>query len=159
MNLPKTPHQCDARQEDLQICTSQLYNRQFNSTAASPTTAIKFRLKQESRKMKTSTTIANHDPRMNRTNPKYRALLGIIGTLSTSCKFLQLLVDCLVCSRYCLQLLCVFLECVLLPCTRACFWPPGLKNPLVFKTQLGNLTKMWFPSHLFISARVAYVRY
>jgi hypothetical protein len=35
--------------------------------------------------MKTSTTMANHDPRMNRTNPKYRTLLGIVGTWSTSC--------------------------------------------------------------------------
>jgi hypothetical protein len=35
--------------------------------------------------MKTSTTMANHDPRMNRTNPKYRTLLSIVGTWNTSC--------------------------------------------------------------------------
>jgi hypothetical protein len=31
--------------------------------------------------------MANRDPRMNRTNPKYCALLGIVGTRSTSCDF------------------------------------------------------------------------
>jgi hypothetical protein len=54
-------------------------HRQFNNIAASPPTAIKFLLKQEPRRMKTSTTMANHDPRMNRTDPKYHAL-GIVGT-------------------------------------------------------------------------------
>jgi hypothetical protein len=51
---------------------------------------------------------------------------------------LQLFADCLVCSGYCLQLLCVFLECVLLPCAYACacacFWHLGLKTHLANKT-------------------------
>jgi hypothetical protein len=56
-----------------------ILHQQFNNTTASPPTAIKFLLKQESRRMKTSTTMANHDPRMNRTDPKYH-VLGIVGT-------------------------------------------------------------------------------
>jgi hypothetical protein len=35
-----------------------------------------------------------------------------------------------------LQSLGVFLECVLLPCAGTCFWPLGLKNPLVCKRTL-----------------------
>jgi hypothetical protein len=34
----------------------------------------------KAKEMKESTSMTNHDPRMNRTNPKYRALLGIVGT-------------------------------------------------------------------------------
>jgi hypothetical protein len=68
----KTSQPCDVIQEDLQLCTSQI---NINGS----TTAIKFLLKRESRRMETSTTMANHDPRMNRTNPKYRALLGLVG--------------------------------------------------------------------------------
>jgi hypothetical protein len=44
----------------------QLY---IGSSAASPPTAIKILLKRESRRIKTSKTLANHDPRMNTTTP------------------------------------------------------------------------------------------
>jgi hypothetical protein len=47
--LLKTSHPCDARWEDLKICTSPTLHRQFNHTAASPPTAIKILLKRESR--------------------------------------------------------------------------------------------------------------
>jgi hypothetical protein len=81
----------------------------LDNTATLPPTAIKFLLKWESRRMKTSTTMANHDPRMNRTDPKYRAFRHRWYS-KYLVWFLQLFVDCLVCSGYCLQLLCVFLS-------------------------------------------------
>jgi hypothetical protein len=90
---------------------------------------------------------------MNRTNPKYRELLGIIGTWSTSCRFLQLFVDCLVCSRYYLQLLCV-LVCMVTLCM-CLFWPPSLKNPRVCKTLNRKPLRMCFPLHPVMLARVA----
>jgi hypothetical protein len=92
----KTSQPCDVIQEDLQNCTFPSRHQQLNHTATSPTTTIKFLLKRESRRMKTSTTKTNHNPRMNRTNPKYCALLGIIGTWSTSCGFCNcLLLPCM----------------------------------------------------------------
>jgi hypothetical protein len=144
---------CEMRRpENLHFPT--LY-RQFNHTATSPPTAIKFPLKWESRRMKTSTTMANHDPRMNRTTPNYRALLGIVGTWCTSCDFCNCLLFALcVLDSVCSCFMC-FLSVYCYLCACACFWPPGLKNPLVCKTQLGNLTKMCFPSHLFMLAQVA----
>jgi hypothetical protein len=66
-------------------------------------------LKRESRRMKTSTTMANRDPRMNRDNPKYRALLGIVGTWSTSCDFC----NCLLFALCVLDNVCSCLECFL----------------------------------------------
>jgi hypothetical protein len=120
-NSLKTLHPCDVRQEDPQLCTSQLW---LNNTAATPSTTIKFNQSQSQQKPKTSTAMTTHDPRMNRTNPKYRELLGAPWYL----KYLM----CLSC--YCLQLLWVFLECVLLPCACACLWPLSLKNPTTSKT-------------------------
>jgi hypothetical protein len=147
---------CETRRpENLHFPT---LHRQFNHTATSPPTAIKFLLKWESRRMKTSTTMANHDPRMNRTTPNYRALLGIVGTWCTSCDFC----NCLLFALCVLDSVCSCLVCFLKVCCTLCpwlTWPLSLKNPLVCKTQLGNLTKMCFPLHLFMSARVAYVRY
>jgi hypothetical protein len=96
---------CDTRRLTKLHFPSQ--HQQLNNTATSPPTTIKFLLKRESRRMKTSTTMANHNPRMNRTNPKCRALLGIVGTWSTSydscnCLLIALCVlgsvcSCLVC--------------------------------------------------------------
>jgi hypothetical protein len=94
-----------------------------------------------SQKMKESTARTNHDPRMNRISsivlyelPPTTASIRHSWYLKYLVWLLQLFVDCLVCSRYCLQLLWVFLECVLLPCACARFWPLGLKNPQVCKT-------------------------
>jgi hypothetical protein len=59
--------------------------------------------------MNTSTTLANHDPRMNSTNPKHRELLGIVGTKSTlydSC-------NCLLISLCVLDIVCSCLVCFL----------------------------------------------
>jgi hypothetical protein len=98
MTLLRTSHQCDARREDLKIYTSPTLHRQFNHTAASPPTAIKFLLKRESRRMKTSTIMANHDPRMNRTNLKISRVVRHHWYLKYPVWFLQLFVVCLVCS-------------------------------------------------------------
>jgi hypothetical protein len=84
-------------------------HQRLNNTATSPPTTIKFLLKRESRRMKTSTTMANHDPRMNRTNPKYCVLLGIFGTWSTSCDFC----NCLLYALCVLDSVCSCLECFL----------------------------------------------
>jgi hypothetical protein len=62
--------------------------------------------------METSTTMANHDPRTNRTNPKYRALLGIVGTWSTSCDFCNWLLFALcVLDSVCSCLVCFLSVC------------------------------------------------
>jgi hypothetical protein len=101
----KTSQPCDVIQEDLQLCTSQI---NINGS----TNAIKFLLKRESRRMETSTTMANHDPRTNRTNPKYHALLGIVGTWSTSCDFC----NCLLFALCVLDSVCSCLMCFLSVC-------------------------------------------
>jgi hypothetical protein len=113
-------------------------HQRLNNTATSPPTAIKFLLKRESRRMKTSTTMANHDRSMNRISSfvSYELLPTTASIrrhwyLKYLIWFLQLFVDCLVCSRYCLQLPCVFIECVMLHGACACFLPLGLENPLV----------------------------
>jgi hypothetical protein len=105
---------------------------------------------------KTSTSIANHDPRMNRTKPKYRAMLGVVGYLKHPVWFLQLFVVYLVCSWWCLQLLGVFLECVLLPYDCVCFGLLALKTFWCVKELwLENLPLLCVPSYLFMSAQVA----
>jgi hypothetical protein len=120
-------------------------HQRLNNTATSPPTAIKFLLKRESRRMKTSTIMANHDPRMNRTNPKNHALLGIVGTWSTSCDSwncllivlcdLDIAYSCLVCflSVYC------YLVIVLV------FGLSALKILRCLKPWIGSLSKMCFP--------------
>jgi hypothetical protein len=90
---------CDTRRLTKMHFPSQ--GQRLNNTATSPSTAIKFLLKRESRRIKTSTIMANHDPRMNRSNPKNCTLLRIAGTWSTWCDFCKLFVvyvwSCLVC--------------------------------------------------------------
>jgi hypothetical protein len=104
-----------------------------NNTATSPPTAIKFLLKQESRRMKTTTTMANRDPRMNRTNPKYRALLGVVGTWSTSCDFC----NCLLIALCVLDIVCNYLVLFLSECCCLLLVPvfglSSLKPPLACK--------------------------
>jgi hypothetical protein len=105
--------------------------------------------------MKTSTTMANHDPRMNRINPKYHMLLGIVGTWSTSCDFCNCLLFALCVLDSVLHLSCVLLKCVLLFCACACFGLSALKTLYRVKQQIGNLFKSVIPSHLFLSAWLA----
>jgi hypothetical protein len=131
----------------------------LNDTATSPPTAIKFLLKRESRRMKTSTTMANHDPRMNRTNPKILRIDRHRRYLKNLVWLLQLFIDCLVCSWCCLQLLHVFLECVLLLCACACFGPSALETLRCVKPWIRSLSRMCFPSHPFMSARVAFIKW
>jgi hypothetical protein len=114
-----------------------------------------WQLKQESRIMKTSTTMANHDPRMNRTNPKYHALLGIVGTWSTSCDFC----NCLLFAMCVLDSVCSCLECFLsVYCYLVLVLVFGL---LALKTRwcvkepwLRNLSILRVPPYLFMSAWV-----
>jgi hypothetical protein len=118
---------CDTRRLTKLYFPSQ--HQRLNNTATSPPTTIKFLLKRESRRMKTSTTMANHDPRMNRTNPKYRALLGIIGTWSTSCDSC----NCLLIALCVLYSVCNCLMCFLNVCCTLCSWltwPLSLTNSL-----------------------------
>jgi hypothetical protein len=84
----------------------------------------------------TSTTMTNHDPRMNRISSIVLVELPPNTTSirrSWYMKYLMcltwLFVDCLVCSWYCLQLPCALLEWVLLPSACAYFWPLVLKTP------------------------------
>jgi hypothetical protein len=127
------------------------HHHRLNNTATSPPTAIKILLKRESRRRKTSTTLANHDPRMNRTDPKYCALLGILGTWSTSCDF------CNCCLPW--VFLIVFevawsVSWVRIVTLCLClFWPLGLKNPLVCKRTLVRkpLYTMCSPLSIYVS--------
>jgi hypothetical protein len=151
---------CDTRRLTRLHCQHQ----RLNNTSTSPPTAIKFLLKQESSKWRSQQL----RPTMT---------LGWIGWVHLShmsyspttasirhCWYLkyliwslQLFVDCLVCSRYCLQLPCMFLECVMLHGACVCFWPLGLKNPLVWKRTLVRkpLSLPCVPSYLYMSAQVA----
>jgi hypothetical protein len=116
-------------------------------------------VKQESRRMKTSTIMANHDPMMNRINPKYHALLGIAGTWSTWCDFLQLFVDRLVWFLMLFAIASVSLEWVLLPCACACFWPSALKILRCVEPGIISLSRICFSSHPLMSARVAFIKW
>jgi hypothetical protein len=140
--FPKTSHPCNVSKSTYKIYTSELNVN--NSTTLwlphrLPSISTEARVKQ----MKESTTMMNHDPRMNTISSlvSYELLLTTASIrrrwyLKYLVWFLQLFVDCLVYSRYCLQLPCVFLECVILHGACACFWPLGLKNPLVCKRTL-----------------------
>jgi hypothetical protein len=146
---------CDTRRLTKLHFPSQ--HQQLNNTATSPPTTIKFLLKRGSRRMKTTTTMANHDPRMNRTNPKYRALLGIIGTWSTLCDFYNCLLFALCvldsgCSCHvCFLNMCWYFVLVLVLAST-------LKTLWCVKPEIGNLSKMCFRSHLLMSARVAFIK-
>jgi hypothetical protein len=102
-------------------------------------------LKRESRRMKTPTAMANHDPRMNRTNPKYRALLGIVGTWGTSCDFCN-------CSLIALCVLDVFCSCHVCFLSVCCYFelvlvlgPSALETLKCAKRWIGSLSRMCFP--------------
>jgi hypothetical protein len=141
---------CDTRRLTKLHFPSQ--HQRLNNTATSPATAIKFLLKWESRRMKTSTTMANHDPRMYRTNPEYRELIGIVGTWSTSCDscnclliamcVLDIVCSCFVCflSVHCYHVLVVVLDL------------SALKPLRCVKPWIRSLSRMCFPSHRFMSA-------
>jgi hypothetical protein len=92
---------------------------------------------------------------MNRTNPKYRALLGIIGTWSTSCDFC----DWLLIALFVLDSVCNCLVCFLnVYCYLVLVLVLGLSAfKIVYRVKLWieNLFKKCFPSHLFMTARVA----
>jgi hypothetical protein len=150
-----TPMWCDTRRLAKLHFPSQ-HQRLYN-TATSPPTTIKFLLKRESRRMKTSTTITNHDPRMNRTNPKYRAMLGVIGTWSTPCDFC----NCLLIALCVLDVVCSCLVCLLSVCCYfvLVFGPSALKTLRCVKPWIGSLSRMCFPSDPFMSARVAFIKW
>jgi hypothetical protein len=125
---------------------------QLNNTATSPPTAIKFLLKRESRKVKTSTTMANHDPRMNRTDPKYHAL-GIVGTWGTpcdswNCLLISLCVLGIVCSCFvCFLSVCYCLVLMLvLVCVCVFFFGISASKPVwQIKPRIRNLSRVCFP--------------
>jgi hypothetical protein len=98
--------------------------------------------------------MTNHDPRMNRISS-----IVLVELPPNTASIRHPLVFKVHVFLNCLQVaLRIPLVCIVTLCL-CLFWPLILKNPLVCKTQLGNRTKMCFPSHLFMSARVAYVRY
>jgi hypothetical protein len=145
---------CDTRRLTKLHFSSQ--HQRLNNTATSPPTVIKFLLERELRRMKTTTTMANHDPRMNKTNPKYHALLGIVGTWSTSCDSC----NCLLVAMCVLDIVCSCFVCFLsVYCNLVLVLVFGL---LALKTHwcvkepwLGNLSILCVPSYLFTSARVS----
>jgi hypothetical protein len=104
---------------------------------------------RESRRMKTSTTMANHDPRMNRTNPKYRKLLGIVGTWCTpcdscNCLLIALCVLGIVCSCFvCFLSVCYCL--VLMLVLVLVFGISASKPVWQIKPRIRNLSRVCFP--------------
>jgi hypothetical protein len=91
--------------------------------------------------------------------PKYRALIGIVGTWSTSCDYC----NCLLIALCVLDVVCSYLVCFLSVCCYfllvLVFGPSALETLRCVKPWIGSLSRMCFPSHLFMSARVAYVGY
>jgi hypothetical protein len=124
---------CDTRRLTKLHFSSQ--HQQLSNTSTSPPTAIKFLLRRGSRGVKTLTTMANHDPRMNRTTPKYRVLLGIVGTWSTS--VISTMGCCLPCVflRVFAIILCVSWMYVVL-CAHVWLGLSALQTHLACKTQI-----------------------
>jgi hypothetical protein len=153
--FPRTSHPCTVSKSTYKICTSKLYvNR--STTLRLPHRLPPISTEARVNKMKESTTMANHDPGMNRTTPKYRALLGIVGTWSTSCDFC----NCLLFALCVLDSVCSCLDCFL-----NVYW--YLVLVLVFgllalkahgcvkEPWLGNLSVLCVPPYLCMTAGVA----
>jgi hypothetical protein len=137
--FPKTSHPCNVSKSTYKIYTSKL-NVNSSTTLRLPHRLPSISTEARVKQMKESSTMTNPDPRMNRISSFVSCeLLPTTASirrrwyLKYLVWFLQMFVDCLVYSRYCLQLPCVFLEGVMLHGACACFWPLGLKNPLVCK--------------------------
>jgi hypothetical protein len=129
----KTSHLCNVSKRTYKICTFEL-NVNSSTTLRLPHRLPSISTKVRVKQMKELTTMKNHDPRMNRANPKYRALLGIVGTWSTSCDFCNCLLSALcVLDSVCSCFVCFLSACVVTLCL-CLFWPLGLKNPLSCKT-------------------------
>jgi hypothetical protein len=105
-------------------------------------------LKRESRRMKTSTTMANHDPRMNRTDPKYHAL-DIVGTWGTPCDSWDcLLIALRVLGNVCSCFVCFLSVCyclVLMLVLVLVFGISASKPVWQIKPRLRNFSRMCFP--------------
>jgi hypothetical protein len=92
-------------------------------------------------------------------NPKYRALIGIVGTWSTSCDYC----NCLLIALCVLDVVCSCLVCFLSVCCYfvlvLVFGPSPLETLRCVKPWIGSLSRMCFPSHPFMSARVAFIKW
>jgi hypothetical protein len=109
--FPKTSHPCNVSKSTYKICTSEL-NVSSSTTLRLPHRLPSISTEARVKQMKESRTRTSHDPRMNRTNPKYHALLGIVGTWSTSCNFC----NCLMFALWVLDSVCNCLVCFLNVC-------------------------------------------
>jgi hypothetical protein len=96
----KTSQPCDVIQVDLQNCTSQVNIYSSTTLQLHHQIPLSF-CWSESQGVKTSTTMAHHDPRMNRTDPQISCVRHH-WYLRYPVWLLQLFVDCLACSGYCL---------------------------------------------------------
>jgi hypothetical protein len=151
--FPKTSHPCNVSKSAYKICTSKL-NVNSSTTLRLPHRLPSISTEARVKQMKESATMANHDPRMKRTNPKYRALLGIVGTWSTSCDFC----NCLLFALCVLDSVCSCLECFLsVYCYLMLVLVFGLlalkKTPLVCKRTLVRkpLYTMCSPLSIYVS--------
>jgi hypothetical protein len=130
--FPKTSHLCNVSKSTYKICTSKL-NDNSPTTLRLPHQLPSISTEARVKQMKESTTMPNHDPRMNRTNPKYRELIGIL-VLEVP-RVISAVTCCLPCVFWvmfavalCVSWLCIVTLCMCL------FLPLGLKNPRVYKT-------------------------
>jgi hypothetical protein len=114
-NFPKTSHPCNVSKSTYKICTSEL-NVNSSTTLWLPHRLPSISTEARVKQMKESTTMTNHDPRMNKISSfvSYELLPTTASIrhrwyLKYLVWFLQLFVDCLVCSWCCLKLPRVFL--------------------------------------------------
>jgi hypothetical protein len=114
--FPKTSHPCNVSQNTYKICTSEL-NVNSSTTLRLPHRLPSISTEVRVKQMKESTTMTNHDPKMNRISSfvSYELLPTTASIrrrwyLKYLVWFLELFVDCLACSRYCLHCLVCFLR-------------------------------------------------
>jgi hypothetical protein len=156
--FPKTLHSCNVSKSTYKIYTFEL-NVNSSTTLRLPHRLPSISTKARVKQMKESATMTNHDPRMNRISSfvSYELLPTTASIrrrwyLKYLVWFLQLFVDCLVCSRYFLQLPCVFLECVMLHGACACFGHSALKTLGCVKPWIGSLSRRCFSlSSIYVS--------
>jgi hypothetical protein len=130
--FPKTSHLCNVSKSTYKICTSKL-NDNSPTTLRLPHQLPSISTEARVKQMKESTTMPNHDPRMNRTNPKYHELIGIL-VLEVP-RVISAIVCCLPCMFLIVfaVVLCVSWMCVE-PYAHVWLGLSALQTPLACKT-------------------------
>jgi hypothetical protein len=150
MILPKTSHQCDARKEDMQICTSQLFFVSPTTLQLHPQPPSSFCWNESQGEWRHQQLWPTMTLGWIGLTPNI-VLLGIVGTWSTSCDFC----NCLLFALGVLDSVCSCLECFLsVYCYLVLvlvFGLSALKTIYRVKPWVENLFKVWFSRIYFVS--------